>query len=276
MRRRLKTIRKKAELEGLGIHSGEPCRLTISPADKHGVWLSRTDLACRNAFLLSPSTYKSAQRCSVAQFGCISLFTAEHLLAAIYALNISSILIECNAPELPAGDGSADCFVKLLNQAEIVEQASETACFRPVENISLEDGGASILCQPSDSGMLRIRYELSLSEFHLPDQFVELDITDEAFLNKIAPARTFIHTSQADGLRAKGFGKGANIDNTLLLGSADSTERVENEAAMHKITDMLGDLCALGFQLSANVVARRSGHKLNNMLLAALARQLCL
>ena len=46
--------------------------------------------------------------------------TAEHVMAALYALGVDNAVIEVDGPEVPIMDGSADAFVAAIDQAGVI------------------------------------------------------------------------------------------------------------------------------------------------------------
>ena len=75
----------------------------------------------------------------------------EHLLSALFGLGIDNILIEVNAEEIPALDGAAAQFCKILRQAGVVELAVAKNAFRPSEPIWLREGDAFLAVFPDDN-----------------------------------------------------------------------------------------------------------------------------
>jgi UDP-3-O-[3-hydroxymyristoyl] N-acetylglucosamine deacetylase/3-hydroxyacyl-[acyl-carrier-protein] dehydratase len=95
-------------------------------------------------------------------------------------------------------------------------------------------------------------------------------VSPESFEREIAPARTFCLASEVEALRAAGLGKGATRENTVVLGDPETVQRMADEPVRHKILDLLGDLQLLGADLSAHVIATRSGHATNALLVRRL------
>jgi UDP-3-O-[3-hydroxymyristoyl] N-acetylglucosamine deacetylase/3-hydroxyacyl-[acyl-carrier-protein] dehydratase len=91
-------------------------------------------------------------------------------------------------------------------------------------------------------------------------------IDEESFEREIAPARTFVLEEQVKALRAMGLGKGANTQNTLVLGRdgiIGNELRYRDEFVRHKILDMIGDLYLTGYRINARIQGTKSGHRLN-------------
>jgi UDP-3-O-[3-hydroxymyristoyl] N-acetylglucosamine deacetylase/3-hydroxyacyl-[acyl-carrier-protein] dehydratase len=177
--------------------------------------------------------------------------------------------------ELPGLDGSAIQFLQQFKAVGTTEQPAPKRYFSLREPIFVEEGDSSIVVFPART--LRVSYLLSYAHPLLKSQFVSYTPNGASFEETIAPARTFCLKEEADTLRAAGFGKGANFENTLVLGNEgvmNNTLRFEDEFARHKILDLLGDLYLLGAHLRAHVIAVKSGHPLNVKLLKKLDQAL--
>ncbi|MFA4889980.1 MAG: 3-hydroxyacyl-ACP dehydratase FabZ, partial [Candidatus Omnitrophota bacterium] len=104
----------------------------------------------------------------------------------------------------------------------------------------------------------------------------ELNINADTFKKEIASARTFCLEEEADELKRQGFGKGANYENTLVVGKSGVVKnklRFSDEFVRHKILDLVGDLCLLGQPLKAHFIALKSGHSLNMKLVKKIYEQ---
>jgi UDP-3-O-[3-hydroxymyristoyl] N-acetylglucosamine deacetylase/3-hydroxyacyl-[acyl-carrier-protein] dehydratase len=132
------------------------------------------------------------------------------------------------------------------------------------EPIHVEDGSSSITILPCND--FRISYTLNYNHPLLESQFLEVSVNPETFKREIAPARTFCLESEANELRSRGLGQGANYENTLVVGAAGvikNTLRFKDEFVRHKILDLIGDLYLAGCPIRGHVIALRSGHSLN-------------
>ncbi|MFH1999514.1 MAG: 3-hydroxyacyl-ACP dehydratase FabZ, partial [Planctomycetota bacterium] len=68
------------------------------------------------------------------------------------------------------------------------------------------------------------------------------------------------------------LGKGANYENTLVInekGVIDNELRFRDEFVRHKLLDLTGDLFLINADLSANIIALKTGHE-SNVQLASL------
>ena len=120
-----KTIKRETKITGTGIHTGKKVELCFKPAEKDtGINFIRVDLPDRPLIPTSISNVieKSLglRRTSLGA-GLAEIHTVEHLLCALFGLGIDNIIIEATAEEIPALDGGALRFYRILRKAGIVE-----------------------------------------------------------------------------------------------------------------------------------------------------------
>jgi UDP-3-O-[3-hydroxymyristoyl] N-acetylglucosamine deacetylase/3-hydroxyacyl-[acyl-carrier-protein] dehydratase len=276
MSQQQRTIGKEVFMNGLGIHTGEPVSIRVVPAPPDaGIVFVRTDLPHRPAIPVKSAQVvdvgKSVRRTTLSKDG-VEVQTVEHFMASLWGAGIDNAYVEVTNHEMPGLDGSAIQFYQQLKAAGSVEQPLPRRFVTLREPLFVEEGDSSIVIFPDRE--LRISYMLSYAHPLLRSQFVSYAMNGaDSFEQKIAPARTFCLKEEAETLRAAGFGKGSNYDNTLVLGEQgviNNTLRFEDEFARHKILDLLGDLYLLGAHLRAHVIAVKSGHSLNVKLLKKL------
>jgi UDP-3-O-[3-hydroxymyristoyl] N-acetylglucosamine deacetylase/3-hydroxyacyl-[acyl-carrier-protein] dehydratase len=276
--RRQRTISLEAEIEGHGLFTGQSVHLRLRPAPPNtGLVFTRTDLG-EGATV--PATIgavaKRFQRTTLTR-GDVSVETAEHLLAALGGLGIDNLYAELDAPELPAGDGSAADYVRLLRQAGIVEQDEERPTLRVAEPVTVQDGDAVITALPGPEDELSITYHLDYGAGGvIPAQVFSLKLGPDVFVEELAATRTFIMESDVEDLRQRGYGPSATYEDLLVIGPGgpvNNTYRYPDEPARHKVLDVVGDLFLLNCDLRGRVVAMRSGHALNHRLIRRLLEQ---
>jgi UDP-3-O-[3-hydroxymyristoyl] N-acetylglucosamine deacetylase/3-hydroxyacyl-[acyl-carrier-protein] dehydratase len=167
-------------------------------------------------------------------------------------------------------DGSASSYVELFKQAGTVEQREDAKVFKLDQPLFVREGAATLIALPTDRDVLTLQYVASFDEPGVASGSFQTDVTPESFERDIAPARTFALASEVDALIAAGLGKGATRENTLVLGDPETRFRIPDEPVRHKVLDLLGDLRLLGADLWAHVIATRSGHRTNAMLVQRL------
>jgi UDP-3-O-[3-hydroxymyristoyl] N-acetylglucosamine deacetylase / 3-hydroxyacyl-[acyl-carrier-protein] dehydratase len=273
-----RTIAEDVATTGIGLHSGEPCTVTFKPAQPDtGIVFVRTDLPGSPSIPSHPDHLCQRMRRTALAVGEVEVHTCEHFLSAAYGLGIDNLRVEMTAVEFPGLDGSAKDFVELLRGAGIIEQGVERAIFEVTEPISVSDGKTTLIALPWKGGM-KITYTLDDHGGALGGaQVVEVELTEQGFAEQIAPARTFCMAKEVEMLRALGLGKGANYENTCVY---DGTQvvgtqlRFRDEAARHKILDLVGDLAHGHRRLHAHIIAVRSGHRENMLLVQELNRRI--
>ena len=271
-----KTLRRKIELRGRGIHTGLEVEVAVRPAEAGtGIVFVRVEQGQRMEFSATvTSVYLGEGRQTALGNGTVRIRTIEHLMAAFHGLGIDNAIVEVYGEELPGFDGSAKHFVEKILETGFLSQDEPREYLYVTEPIYLDEaGGQSIVALPYPDG-LKLSYSLSYQHDDLRDQFFSSVVTPEVFERELAPARTFCLKEEAALLKAQGFGQGADLANTLVFENdlpIENTLRFPNEACRHKVMDLLGDLYLAGRPLRAHVIACRSGHIQNMKLVAKLS-----
>jgi len=273
-----KTIKRPIELSGVGLHTGIKVKLKFKPAPTNtGINFIRVDM--KDSPMIKANIRhildqdKSPRRTSVGN-GKVEVHTIEHLMASLWAMGIDNMIIEIDSPELPGLDGSALGFIDTLKKAGIENQGVPKKVYQVRTPIWIEQDGAMIMVLPDNQ--FRVSYTLNYEHPLLKAQYLSFNIDENTFENEIAPSRTFCLEMEVDDLKDKGLGKGANYENTIVVGEdgvIDNDLRYEDEFARHKILDLLGDLYLLGYGIKGHIVAMRSGHPLNIRLVDKIDTQ---
>ena len=268
-----RTIKREAKIKGKGIHSGNAVTVKFKPAGPNsGVLFKRVDLT-DSPIIKADADYildeNTSPRHTSIGFKEVEVHTIEHLMAALAGLNIDNIIIEIDNCEVPALDGSAANFIKILKEAGIEELDSKRRVFVLKEPLWVDDGGAFICALPSSK--FKISYTLHhYNSSFLKTQYLDIDFDQDVFEKEICTSRTFVLENETEELLEQGFGKGADYDNTLVVsdkGVVKNKLRFDDEFLRHKILDLIGDLYLLGRPIKTHIVAVRSGHFLNHRLI---------
>ncbi len=193
-----------------------------------------------------------------------SVGTVEHLLAALVGLGVDNVSIELNQAEVPIMDGSAASFVYLVHEAGIHTLKSPRRFLKVVRPITLSRGDKRIAVYPSD--YFKVTYSISFDHPLLRHQSRTQRVTEDSFIEEIAPARTFGFLKEVEQLRQKGLALGGSLDNAIVLGETgvlNDSLRFEDEFVRHKILDVIGDLALVGHPIIGHVVAHRGGHAIH-------------
>ena len=264
-----KTIRKRAVVNGIGIHSGDPCTLTFRPAPPDtGVYFIRSDLpgspslkvSARNVNATSHQTTIGGEKFSVA--------TIEHCVSVLSALRIDNIFIELDGPEIPICDGSASAFLNALLDVGIVEQDQPRKYCYITEPIYFSEGEKHAYVVPYHG--LRVTVTIDFPHPKIGKQTVDLDVNEQSFGRDIANARTFGFLKDVEALQARGLAKGGSLENCIVLDGEAVVNpeglRWVDEFVRHKALDALGDLVTLEMPLMGHVVLYKAGHDVMNKL----------
>ena len=286
-----RTIKKEVSIEGIGLHTGKKVNLKFKSADVNtGIRFVRTDLEGRPEIEALACYVVDTQRGTSLEKNGVTINTSEHVLAAIIGLDIDNIIIELNSPEPPIMDGSSKFFIEALEEAEIEIQDFDREIYEVKEIISYKDEetGSEIMIMPSD------KYEVTT----MVDFGTKILGTQNATLNKIsdfkkeiAEARTFSFLHEIEMLLENDLIKGGDLNNAIVYVDRELSEETmkklskafkkdsvkvkpngildnltlhwANEAARHKLLDVVGDLALVGTKIKGKVIATKPGHKIN-------------
>jgi UDP-3-O-[3-hydroxymyristoyl] N-acetylglucosamine deacetylase len=257
--------------KGIGLHSGNKVTLSLKPAPAdYGIRFQRTDLGG----LEIPATVThlgGIQYQTGLTREAVSVETVEHLLAALTALGIDNVIVELNHPEVPIMDGSSAPFVYLIQEAGVKRLQSPRRYLKVLRPISLTHGDKRIALYPSDH--FKVTYSISFDHPLLRHQSRTMRITEDSFVEEIAPARTFGFLKEVEMLRQRGLALGGSLDNAIVLGETgvlNNALRFDDEFVRHKILDVIGDLSLVGHPVIGHLVAHRGGHALHTAFAAKI------
>ncbi|MGB7328457.1 MAG: UDP-3-O-acyl-N-acetylglucosamine deacetylase [Rubripirellula sp.] len=265
------------EIRGRGYWSGKEVTVTVNPAPLGtGICLVRTDLDSAPRCVASVHHREDANLrtnlvCGDARFQMI-----EHLFAALAALEIDNALIEIDAEELPALDGSSLAFVEALSHAGLVIQAQPRRQLIIRDRYRVGSAGGWLEAVPAKNGESYFEYQLSFDdETPIAPQAFSIELTPDRFIREVAPARTFVTSAQAEQIRATGMASHVTNQDLVVVGPAgpiDNAFRYANECARHKTLDLIGDLALSGVELIGRFTSFRGGHNLNGRMAMQLAK----
>jgi UDP-3-O-[3-hydroxymyristoyl] N-acetylglucosamine deacetylase/3-hydroxyacyl-[acyl-carrier-protein] dehydratase len=274
---RQSTILNSVSISGKGLHTGADIVLTLKPAPvDSGILFKRIDLYGQPTIkpIITNISEDLTRATAIASSGA-KVLTPEHLLAALYGIGITNVLIEMNGPEMPILDGSSKPFSNLLQEAQWVEQEKDAAEFVLESPVTITEGNRSLIALPSDSFKITCT---SADDYGRHTQHLSMSINRENFLTQIAAARTFVFYEEIEPLLQMGKIKGGSIDSAIVIKGEQilSKEplRFKDELVRHKILDLIGDLSLLGANIKAHIIAVRPSHALNAKLCAALYEEM--
>lgn len=264
-----KTIRKKTVVQGIGIHSGDPCTLTFRPAPADtGVYFIRTDLPGSPSLKVTARNVQATSHQTTIGGPEFSVATIEHCVSALSALRIDNLFIELDGPEIPIGDGSAKVFLEALLAVGIVEQDQPRKYCYITEPIYFSEGDKHAYVVPYHG--LRLTVTIDFPNPTIGKQTIDLDINEQSFGRDVANARTFGFMKDVEALKSRGLAKGGSLDNCVVLDGEAVVNpeglRWADEFVRHKALDALGDLVTLEMPLMGHVVLYKAGHDVMNKL----------
>lgn len=294
------TLKSAVSFEGNSLHTGENVQVNLLPSDVNtGIVFVRTDLENFEIPALARFVQRT-NRQTIIQKGEASVGTIEHLMASLYALGIDNVRVELNGSEIPILDGSAAPLVDLLNKAGIEQQSEEKNYYVLEEPFKFTDeDGSEIMALPSEN--FEVSALIDYGSSVLGPQHAHLDSMTN-FRDEIASARTFSFLRELEPLLDAGLIKGGDLNNAIVYvdqdiapptldklkkafgrddidvtnrGTLNNIElRFSNEAARHKLLDVIGDIALLGRPLKARLIATRPGHGVNAEFTKALATKI--
>jgi UDP-3-O-[3-hydroxymyristoyl] N-acetylglucosamine deacetylase len=264
-----RTIRKKAVVNGIGIHTGKPACLSMCPAPEGtGVYFVRRDLPGSPSLKADANFVQATTNATTLGGKEFSVSTVEHCLSALAALRIDNLFIELDGPEIPICDGSARDFLEALLVAGVVEQESPRNYLYIQEPIyyGTEEKHAYVL--PYNG--LRISCTIDFAHPVIGKQYIDVDINEHTFSRDISSARTFGFMRDVEALKSQGLIKGGSLENAIVMDDHEVLNpeglRFANEFVRHKVLDACGDLVTLGLPLLGHVVLYKAGHDVMNRL----------
>ncbi|MFQ5689580.1 MAG: UDP-3-O-acyl-N-acetylglucosamine deacetylase [Gemmatimonadota bacterium] len=261
-----RTVAGSASVEGKGLHTGEPVRTTLLPAERDtGLVFRRADLPEQPCIPAVVANVTGVEWETVLTSGGAMARMVEHLLAAVAAAGIDNLEIEMEGPEPPALDGSAGQWCEVLRELGVVEQDASARVLVVADPLQVTVGDARYSVLPHDG--YRLSAEIDFEHPAIGRQFASLELTEENFGAEVARARTFGLERWRGLLESRGLARGASGENTIVVtreGIAEGTRlRYEDEFVRHKLIDLIGDLALVGARLRCHVVADRPGHRGN-------------
>lgn len=267
-----KTISREISLDGRGLFSGEPVRLTFAPAGTGSgiTFVREQDEKSATIPALVSNVLKRPRRTCLRN-GTLHVETVEHCLAALSGMGINNAVVKISGGavgEVPMGDGSSLPFVQAIEEAGIAEQSAEVQPLVITRPIQVSLGDATLAALPGPTDRLEIIYDFE-APAPVGRQTIAFVLGEDDFVRQLAPARTFVFEHEAIELRNRGIGKHLTPQDVLVIngsGPIENAYRFADECARHKTLDLIGDLYLVGRPIRGRLVAHKSGHELNHLL----------
>lgn len=294
------TLSKEVTLQGKGLHTGKDVTLTLKPAPVNtGFVFVRVDLE-GSPIIEADATYvTNTERGTVLEKKGVRIQTCEHILASLVGMNLDNVIIELNASEPPIMDGSAKFFVEAIEKVGITAQEADREEYIVREVISYvnEETGSEITIIPADEYQVTTMVDFGTKILGTQNAYMN---SLSEFSKDIAPARTFSFLHELETLLDHGLIKGGDLNNAIIYVDKDISAQTmdklkkifnkdkvsvkpngildninlhySNEAARHKLLDVVGDLALIGMRIRGKVIANKPGHFTNTQFAKKLSK----
>jgi UDP-3-O-[3-hydroxymyristoyl] N-acetylglucosamine deacetylase/3-hydroxyacyl-[acyl-carrier-protein] dehydratase len=294
------TIASEVSLTGVGLHTGQEVTMTFKPAPiNNGFTFVRVDLEGMPIIEADANYVVNTQRGTNLEKRGVMIQTPEHVLAALVGCDLDNVIIELNASELPIMDGSSKYFVEAIEKTGIVAQDAERKVYVVKDVITYVDDvmGSEITVIPSDHYCVTAMVDFGTKVLGTQNATMK-NITE--FKSEIANCRTFSFLHELESLLNNGLIKGGDLNNAIVyvdkeispetmenLKKAFNKEQISvkengildnltlhypNEAARHKLLDVIGDLSLIGTRIQGKIIANKPGHFVNTQFAKKLSK----
>lgn len=273
------TINSEVSFSGIGLHTGQRCRVTLSPAAAHtGIVLRNLDHPHQPLLRASVEHVLATNLCTVLGDSADNkIMTVEHLLAALYGLGIDNLLIAVENGEIPILDGSALPFVDKIRACGIRPLPEVRKCYGVRQPLRYQQGYSSIELTPAERPSFHCR--ISFDDAVIGTQEVSFRYGQDDFMD-ICRARTFCRITDVAAMRSRGLARGGSLQNAVVVNEREIINpeglRIEREFARHKLLDFLGDLSLLGTPVTGKFTLSQPGHDVNTAFVQQLYRNIAL
>ncbi|PKR79998.1 UDP-3-O-[3-hydroxymyristoyl] N-acetylglucosamine deacetylase [Brumimicrobium salinarum] len=300
-----RTLKNTVKLLGIGLHTGEKVTIELCPApDNHGYKFQRTDLEGEPIIEADADLVVSTERGTTLEKNGTKVYTTEHVLAALYGMQVDNALIKISGPEIPIMDGSSRPFVDAIESVGFEDQKAIREYLELDEVIPWEDEEKGIEFLAVPDSVYRLTVMVDYNSPVLGTQHATIYKIDE-FKDEISACKTFVFLRELEFLAKNGLIKGGDIDNAIILVERDDVKQEEldhlakildkeklqveykgigtlnnyemkfqNEPARHKLLDIVGDLALVGKPIKAHILAARPGHSGNTRFAKVLKEQI--
>ncbi|WP_104697125.1 MULTISPECIES: UDP-3-O-acyl-N-acetylglucosamine deacetylase [unclassified Helicobacter] len=262
-----RTIAKKVELVGIGLHKGVPVKMVLEPLEANsGIIFYRSDLGI--SIPMKPQNVTNTLMATVLSNGEAKISTIEHLMSAIYAYGIDNLKVSVDNEEIPIMDGSAIGYCMLLDEAGIKDLEVNKKIMAIKKTIEIKDGEKFVRIGPSQKTIFD--FTIDFAHPAIKQQSYKFVFSKQGYKDEIARARTFGFLQDVNYLRSQGLGLGGNLNNCIVLDENSILNkeglRYKEEFVRHKILDAIGDMAILGMPLLGSYISFAGSHKLNSLL----------
>jgi UDP-3-O-[3-hydroxymyristoyl] N-acetylglucosamine deacetylase/3-hydroxyacyl-[acyl-carrier-protein] dehydratase len=299
-----KTLKAPFTIEGVGLHTGQVAKVTVKPAPVDSWFVfQRMDVDGHPTIKADVSNVTTTTRSTTLEQNGSEVHTTEHILAALYGMDVDNAIIEIHGSELPILDGSSKQWVDEILRVGLDEQDAEREYFylNEVMKFESEASGAEYLAVPDE--LYRVTVMVDYHSPLLGTQHASMYHINE-FEKELAPCRTFVFLRELVALVDAGLVKGGDADNAIVMVDREISDedkeklskafnkpasmlestnmgilnnlelRFQNEPARHKLLDLIGDFALTGMHIRAHILTARPGHTGNKDFAKELKKQM--
>ena len=285
------TIKNEITIAGAGIHTGQSVTMHIKPSQPNsGIVFQRTDLPGKPTVKADVDYVVETNRSTTLEHNGARVSTVEHLMAALFGMQVDNALVEIDGEEVPILDGSAEPFVEAIEKAGLQQQDAPKIYYTIDHNITFSDDEKKVEMVALPYHEYRINTLIDFNSPVLGTQHASIRNMSD-FQKQIASCRTFCFFHELEWLLANNLIKGGDINNAIVVVDKEVTQdqveriskvfhkkdvqisnegilnnlelRFPNEPARHKLLDVIGDLALVGYPFKAHIIANRPGHASN-------------
>ena len=286
-----KTISSEISFTGIGLHTGKESTVTLKPLKENsGIIFKRIDFDEPVYIKALLENVVSTKRGTTIGKKNVKIYTIEHLLSALYALQVDNLLVEIDNDELPILDGSSKIFFNNILDCGLSEQSAEREYYKISEVLHFYDENSDIVLKILPSKEFSVTFESDFPFKGVGKQKFTLNSIYE-YNKEISSARTFCSLDEINYLKKNNLIKGGSLENAVIFLSEKNTKndikkieeylsedliyddssntvnniklRYDDEPVRHKVLDLIGDLSLLGKPIIGHVYSYKSGHRSN-------------
>ena len=266
------TIYSPISFKGVGLHSGKKVKMILHPAVENTGYVFKVKNG-PNSFVDIIADYKnvtSTKLCTtISNDSGHKISTTEHILSALYGLNIDNVIIELTANEIPVMDGSSIEFVNSIINNGVVEQENFKKVIKINKSIEIKEGDKIARVSPHNETI--ITCEIEFDSDLIGHQTISLVLNPDIYKSQISNARTFGFLKDVNDLRKNNLALGGSLDNAIVISNNKILNkdglRYNDEFVRHKALDLIGDISLAQYKIVGSIYSFRAGHDLNNKLL---------
>jgi UDP-3-O-[3-hydroxymyristoyl] N-acetylglucosamine deacetylase len=287
-----------AQKKGVGIHTGKNVFVSIEKSSQEGIhfsfsennfsfqcpalWDRLSGTTRTTALVMRGESRKKVQVAMIEHFMAAAHIWKLHHIEAKLSLQETSAQSDIETIEVPILDGSALEWCQALRPSQ--EVLSKQAVWLVSKEFEYADGDRKICFEVNTGPTTDYSFEGTFGVIAQKASFcmnwLSSQKSQEEFLQKIAPARTFGFLHEVEALRARGLALGGSLDNALIIDGNGFVnpegERIENELASHKLLDAVGDFALAGKPIIGKISLKSAGHALHLRALQLAFENNCL